>query len=485
MQESDEDSSAAGVRSVSSRRRFLALAGTAGIAGLAGCSGGGGGDGGNGGNGSDGGGGGTEGGSGTESDAGSNETGGPETDTASENGSGGGETTTGDSASGDNGSAGGGGSADLGSVTVGILNPMSGAYSSLGPGQRSGAELAVERINGSDEFGVEIEPVYADTETGTSAAQQNAQRLVQQEGAEYLFGAISSSVALSLNEFAANEEFVYFPGGAAVPVTGESCNQWVFRCETNTAQIAEAISGYSVDNLGTNVWFHIADYAYGESVYNRVSSRMEEANDEYQEVDLTRSQLGASNFGSFISQISNSDAEVVILGMTGGDLVNFVNQAADQGLTDRVALVGPTMSFRSVRGATGSNAVGTYGGVRYDPSVDLGDNPQFVEAFRGANDSPPGNFARVGYDSVRLIARGIQQAGSTDPADVRTALSGGTFTTVLGDVTLRESDHQATNPTWVGELVEGDGDTADVELIDKTEGEEALPPASELGCSLN
>jgi branched-chain amino acid transport system substrate-binding protein len=464
------------MRNVSSRRRFLALASTAGITGLAGCSGGGGGGEGDGGNGSDG-----------EGSGGSNGSGGSETDTAggNESGDGGGGETTGGTTSGGNGSAGSGGSADLGSVTVGILNPISGAYSSLGPGQRSGAELAVQQINESDEFGVEIEPVYADTETATSAAQGSAQRLVQQEGAEYLFGAISSSVALSLNEFAASEEFVYFPGGAAVPITGENCNQWVFRCETNTAQIAEAISGYSVNNLGTNVWFHIADYAYGESVYNRVSSRMQESNDEYQEVGLTRSQLGSSNFGSFISQISNSNAEVVVLGMTGGDLVNFVNQAADQGLTDQVNLVGPTMSFRSVRGATGSNAVGTYGGVRYDPSIDLGDNPQFVEAFQSENDSPPGNFARVGYDSVRLIARGIQQAGSTDPADVRDALSGGTFTTVLGDVTLRAADHQATNPTWMAELVEGDGDVADVELIDKTEGEEALPPASELGCSLN
>ena len=436
-----------------SRRRFLALAGTAAAAGLAGCTGGGGS--------------GNEGGSG--------------------NGSGGAGSGNGSGGGGGNGSGGGGGggSSNLGSVTVGILNPMSGAYSSLGPGQRNGAKLAVEQINASDEYDVEIEPVYGDTETSTSAAQGSAQKLVQEEGAQFLVGAISSSVALSLNEYAASEELVYFPGAAAVNVTGESCNEWVFRFETNTAQIAEAISAYSVNNLGTNVWFHIADYAYGESVYNRVSERMKQANDSYQEVGLTKSQLGSSNYGSFISQISNSNAEVAVLGMTGGDLVNFVNQAADQGLTDQVDLVGPTMSFQSVRGATGSNAVGTYGGVRYDPSVKLGDNPQFVEAFRKKNNNPPGNFARVGYGSTRLLARGMTKAGSTKPADVRDALSGGTFTTVLGDVTLRKSDHQATNPVWMGELVEGDGDVADVKRINKVGGKEALPPASELGCEMN
>lgn len=369
-------------------------------------------------------------------------------------------------------------------VTVGALSPMTGPFSSLGPSQRAGAELAVEEINASDEYDFEFELVTGDTETEGSAAQAEAQRVVQQEGAEFVLGAISSSVALGLNEFASESEHIYFPGGAAVPITGSACNEWVFRFETNTAQIAEAVSAYTVNNLGTNVWFHYADYAYGDSVYNRVSSRMADANDEFTEVDSSASELGASNYGTFITQISNSDADVVVLGMTGGDLVNFTNQAANQGLTDDIAVVGPTQTFNSVRAGTGANNVGTFGGVRYNPSVDLGDNQAFVEAYTNANDAAPGNFARVGYESLRLMAKGMNRAGSTDPADVKNTLEGGTFTTVLGDITLREDDHQATNPTWMAELVEGNDDVSDVDLLEKVPGDETLPPADELGCEL-
>jgi branched-chain amino acid transport system substrate-binding protein len=211
---------------------------------------------------------------------------------------------------------------------------------------------------------------------------------------------------------------------------------------------------------------------------------MQDANSDFTEVDVTRSELGSSNYGSFITQISNSDADAAILGMTGGDLINFANQAAEQGLRDEVALVGPTMSFLVVRAATEANAVGTFGGVRYTAALETGDNRQFVDAFGSEYDGTPDNFERVGYDSLRLIAKGIQEAGSTDPADARDALEGGTFTTVLGDVTLREGDHQATNPTWMSEMVEGEGDLAAVELLSKTEGEAALPPASELGCQM-
>jgi branched-chain amino acid transport system substrate-binding protein len=460
------------LENVTSRRKFLSIAGAAGIASIAGCSGGDGSDGdGSDGDGSDGGSDGSDGGSdGSDGDGGSDGSDG-----------GGSDGSDGD---GSDGTATDGSPSDLGSVTVASVNPMTGAYSSLGPGQRKGAELAVKQINGSDEYSLELDAVYEDTGTETGTAQQSAQRVVQQDGAEYIFGAISSSVALSLNEFAASEEIIYFPGGAAVPITGSACNEWVFRFETNTAQVAEAISAYTVNNLGSNVWFHIADYAYGDSVYQRTKERMQAANDSFTEAGKTASELGSSNYGSYISQISNSDAEAVILGMTGGDLINFVSQAADAGLKEEVALVGPTQSFQVVRGALGSKAVGTYGGVRYNANIELGDNQEFVSAYQSEYDGLPDNFERVGYDSIRSIARGMQEAGSTAPADVRDALAGGTFETVLGDVTYRECDHQATNPTWMCELVEGEGDISAVELLSKTEGEDALPACGELGCDL-
>lgn len=434
------------MRNTVTRRTFLRGTGVVGVGGLAGCSG------------TDGDGGSSDGGSPTEDDADSTPT----------------DTT-------DDGTVTEDGPADPTAVTVASLNPISGAYSALGPNQRTGVKQAIEWVNDTDGYDFEFDLVLGDTETAAATAQSEAQRVVQQEDASFVVGSISNSVGLGLSEFAEQAEFVYLPGGTAVPITGSACNDWVFRCETNVAQVSEAISGYAVNNLGTDVWFHTAEYAYGDSIYERVKERMQAAHDGFTEVNHTTSELGSLNFGSYISQISAAGPDVLVLGLTGGDLVSFTNQAGNQGLTDEVEVVAPTMADRAVRAGTGRNSVGTYGGVRYLPDLELGDNQQFVEDFRNAEGKPPDNFARVGYDSVRLIARAINEAGSTDPADVRGALEGGTFTTVLGDVTLRETDHQATNPAWMGELVEVD-EIADVDLLSKVEGDDTLPPASELDC---
>jgi branched-chain amino acid transport system substrate-binding protein len=375
------------------------------------------------------------------------------------------------------------GGAGSDTVTYGVVSPMSGAYSSLAPAQRNGAELAVETVNESDEFSFEVEMVTGDTETDATAGRQAARRAIEQDGASFLMGAISSSVAGSLNELAAEEEVIYNPGGAAVPITGEACNEWVFRAETNTAQIAEAVSAYTVNNLGTNVWFHIADYAYGESVLNRTQRRMEEASGDFNMVGESRSNLGAENYDPFISDIKNSDADVALLGMTGGDLIKFVGQAADQGLKQDVKLVSPTMTFQVVRGALGPAAYDTYGGLRYASTLETGENPSFVDAYQSKYDSPPDNFARVGYQSLLMTARGIEEAGSTDPAEVKDVLNGLEMDSIFGQNQFRACDGQALNPTWMARNVEGDGETAAVEQLEKVDGEDAALPCSETGCT--
>ncbi|WP_256300132.1 ABC transporter substrate-binding protein [Haloarchaeobius salinus] len=386
----------------------------------------------------------------------------------------------------DNIGGGGGGSE---TVTYGVVSPMSGAYSSLAPGQRNGAKLAIRTLQEDDDFDFDIEGVYADGQTEDTASVQAAERLVQEDGANFIMGNISSSVALAMNEFAADEQVIYNPGAAAVPITGANCNDYVFRTETNTAQIAEAVSEYTVNNLGTDVWFHIADYAYGTSVQNRVTQRMEEANSDLNVVGSTASQLGSSNFDTYISEIDNSDAEVVVIGMTGGDLINFTAQAVEAGITEDKDIMAPTMTFQVVRGALGSAAYGLYGGVRYIADLDNPANNTFREAYMDMEENesgaPPDNFARVGYQSIMMTAEGIKEAGSTNVDDVIDALEGLEMDSILGTNQFRACDHQALNPTWMGQCVEPDsGEMADVELLSKVEGPDAMIPCEETECSL-
>ena len=118
----------------------------------------------------------------------------------------------------------------------------------------------------------------------------------------------------------------------------------------------------------------------------------------------------------------------------------------------------------------------------YNHKLDTGDNQQFVEAYRNAHDGPPGNFARVGYELVRTVARGIQAAGTSDHATVRDTLEGLEMQTVLGETSYRACDHQSINPVWTGEIVAA-GEGTEVNLLNKVDGPDTVRPCEETGCS--
>src|SRR4029077_16345429 len=48
---------------------------------------------------------------------------------------------------------------------------------------------------------------------------------------------------------------------------------------------------------------------------------------------------------------------------------------------------------------------------------------KYVVAYRNAFKSQPGSWSPYTYDSVNLLAYGVQQVGSFDPAKLKTALS--------------------------------------------------------------
>ena len=428
-------------KAAQNRRRFLRAAGAAGLLGITGCI--------------------------QQADDGSGGDGG--------NGSGG---TSGNTSSGTGGSG-----SDIGTPTFGVLVPLSGPSSQLGKVQRQGARLGVQYVNQSDEFDFEIETVYEDTQTDPSTGRQKAQKVVQEDDAQFIAGALESSVALAVADYVGQQEAMFTSGAATVPLTGEECNAYTFRNETNAAQQMAGLVDFAAQKLGTKWWLHATDDTYGNSAFRQIERRIEARDLGVEIIGRTQPETGRKNYSPQISQISNSDAEVLATPQTGGSLINFMKQAESAGLKNEVEIIGTALFAQVIRSALGETAAGTYSSTLYNYKLETGDNQQFVEAYRSEYDSTPGSFARVGYEVVRMTARGIQEAGSTDPAQVRDALEGLQMTTILGPTAFRACDHQSTNPVWTGEIVAAEGGT-EVNLLNRIPGEEAIRPCEQTGCEL-
>jgi branched-chain amino acid transport system substrate-binding protein len=201
-------------------------------------------------------------------------------------------------------------------------------------------------------------------------------------------------------------------------------------------------------------------------------------------VGETKSEVGSSDFSTYISQIQASEADWVFTALAGGDTVNFLKQADSFGLQSEVNVVGPLNAYQSVREGAGSAAADTYSVVSYYEGRDNERNQDFVSNFSDIHDLPPDNSAEVAYTDLQMYAKAVMQAGTTTTDDVIEALVDVEYQAPMGTASYRECDHQARRSLYFGRITDqSQYDWPGIELLDDKPGEEVMTPCSETNCS--
>ncbi|WP_323192180.1 ABC transporter substrate-binding protein [Halostella sp. PRR32] len=369
-------------------------------------------------------------------------------------------------------------------VTVGWLYPHTGPYSGLAEYQEQGAKLAIEQLNDSDDIDIEIEGLHEDTQADPQTARQIARRYVENENVDVVCGTISSAAGSAVQSYTEQRNVPFFPDIAADEITMDSCTRNTFRYETRASQTATAAASWAVENFGTDIWVHNADYLWGNSVAEAWKSQAKSANGNVNIEGETTSELGATDFSTYISQMSDSDADWVVTGLNGGDAVQFLKQANSHGLKDEMTIVSPVNSFQFIRRAAPEASVGTYSAVRYFEGYDSPENKEFVDLYTDRWDQPPDNFAHVSWTHMFMYAHAVDSADSADPDDVIDELPSIDFTSPMGPTQFRDCDHQAVRPYNVGEIVEPDQhDWPSIDVMRTVSAEDTMLPCEETGCN--
>jgi len=377
-----------------------------------------------------------------------------------------------------------GGGDDGDTVTIGWMYPHTGSYSGLAAYQEEGAKLAIEQLNDNGGIdGNDVEAIHEDTQADPQTARQIARRFVEDEGVDVVMGTISSSAGSAVQSYTEQRDVPFFPDIAADEITTDSCTENTFRYETRASQTATAAAGWAVENFGTDMWVHNADYLWGNSVASAWKNQAQAANGDVNVVGETTSELGATDFSSYISQMADSDADWVVTGVNGGDAVQFLKQAQSSGLKDEMTIVSPVNSFQFIRKAAPEAAVGTYSAVRYSEEYDSPENDDFVSLYEDRWDQPPDNFAHVSWTHMNMYAQAVEEAGSTDLGDLVDALTSIEYTSPMGSTRFRECDHQAVRPYNVGEIVEpSEYDWPAIDVTQTVSADDTMIPCEETGC---
>lgn len=367
------------------------------------------------------------------------------------------------------------------SIVVGHVLPFSGAYAGLAESGQRGAELAIDQLNSDGGInGREVEPVFEDTQLDPQTGRQKARKLIEDDGADALFGEPAGSVSLAIAEEAADANVPFFTMSSTSALTMEECRRTTFRYQPRMIETG-VWAPWCLDEFGTDVHIHFADYVWGQNTSGFWTDAMD---DRANIVGETKSQVGASDFSTYVSQIQASNPDWVFAALAGGDAVNFLKQAASFDLQSQVNIVGPLNAYQTVREGAGNAAADTYSVVSYYEEFDSERNQEFVSNFKSMHEIPPDNSAEVAYTHLQMYAAAVAQAGTTAGDDAIKALEAVEYDAPMGTATYRECDHQARRSLYMGRITDqSQYDWPGIEILDSIAGEDVMTPCNETDCS--
>jgi branched-chain amino acid transport system substrate-binding protein len=348
-----------------------------------------------------------------------------------------------------------------GSIKVGLLATLEGAFTVLGQDGIRGAELALKEA-GYMAGGKKIEIIKGSSDASPDSAVKAARKLVEQDGVAILIGPLSGDEGLAVKDYAKTKPDVTFINGtsAAQDTTLRDPAPNFFRFSTDGAQWMAGLGDY-VFNVKKykNVVTIAEDYSFPYTqVFGFMASFCKDGGHVPKKFWVP---IGNKDFSSVIAAIPDKiDAIYVALG--GADGVNFLSQYQQSGGT--APLIGGSITVdQTVLGTQGKQRDFIVGTPAAGPIADNSDDPawkKFVADYKAAYKDgfpSPSLFAQGYYINTKAMLLALDKVGgdlSDKGVKFREALSKLEFDTPTGKVKL-DKNRQAIADNYLTEVAKG------------------------------
>jgi branched-chain amino acid transport system substrate-binding protein len=390
------------------------------------------------------------------------------------------------------------------SVFVGISVPRTGTYAASGEDLIKGYQLAIEHLNDGNALmqkispnikkgvlGKEVKFGIADSEAKPNTAVQNLGKFISDNKAVMVTGSVSSAEAVADNKFADREKVIYLPGiSGSNDTTGKDCVRYSFRECFYGQTAAKAIAPQLIKTLGKNkkVAYLTPDYTYGHTVQKSVEEYVKEGG--WTTATDQVSPLGTTEFSSYLLNVANSGADVVVNINFGRDAVLSIKQAKQFGILDKMTLAVPYNTPFLAKEVGADTMQGVLAATDYwwtlEDKFPLA--KMFNDAFRAKYGSLPEWGANAAYMQVAMWADAVERAKTFYPPDVVKAYEAGAkVQSTVGEVYFRGADHQLVRPV----IIERGKKPADMknpddfyEIVEVVPGEGLMQAPDAFGCKM-
>ncbi|WP_053617136.1 ABC transporter substrate-binding protein [Nocardiopsis sp. NRRL B-16309] len=339
---------------------------------------------------------------------------------------------------------GGGGDDTDEAVRVGYITPLTGGYSALGTDNELAVELAVAQVNADGGvLGRQIELITRDDQSEPDQAVLAFNDIQSQDPVAVIGSAVSDSAMATIP--AVERAGVPYISPTPADEQLDPLRDEVFVVPATAAAYAERAMQYFQAEGLTEV-----SVAYSATTYAVAGFlATEELADEYgiDIVAVNEYQQDTTDFGHVFSEVDSVDPQALLFWGTGPPAVTFAQQYESVEADVPLVMTGAQASHLwlepagdAAEGVTVLSSIGVVG-----DHLPEGEQKQVIDevsaAFSEEHGYAPPQFALDGYSAVQLLVAAIENAGSTEHADILAALEELTLVTPNGTYAYSDSDH--------------------------------------------
>ncbi len=340
-------------------------------------------------------------------------------------------------------------------IKVGLISPLTGAWTVYGKAHSAGFELAVDEINAAGGvLGRKIEVLIGDSKTEPRIVVEQANRLVRQEHVDFLAGTFSSAernaagpVVTSAKKvllyptFYEGQEQKYYPG---------VCNRDIFMFGPEPTQQVWPHMEYMVKKFGNKFFMIGSDYVWPRVTNEFTKEKLKALGGSV--VGEVYIPFNTPQYDSALRQIRDTKANIIFHTLTGSDTVNFRKQFVAAGMNKDFTLWTVDDEEVVTSGLGPDVSAGTYVSFDYFMSINNPNNTQFLDRFR-AKFGKGALMNTVGvamYNAAHMAAIALTKAGKVSTEALREGLHDLSFAKApQGNVTMRSRDNQMILPSYL------------------------------------
>lgn len=353
-------------------------------------------------------------------------------------------------------------------IKVGLISPLTGAWTVYGKAHSAGFELAVDEINDAGGvLGRKIEVVIGDSRTEPRIVVEQANRLIREEGVDLLAGTFSSAernaagpVVTGANKillyptFYEGQEQKYYPG---------VCNKNIFMFGPEPTQQVWPHMEYMIKKFGNKFFMIGSDYVWPRVTNEFTKEKLKELGGTV--VGEVYIPFNTPQYDSALRQIRDSKANVIFHTLTGSDTVNFRKQFVAAGMNKDFTLWTVDDEEVVTSGLGPDVSAGAYVSFDYFMTIKNPNNGPFLDRFHAkfGKDALMNTVGVAMYNAAHMAAIAIAKAGKLSTDALREGLHDLTFDKApQGTVTMRGRDDQMVLPSYLMRVRQGWTGVADM-----------------------